>query len=125
MDRTVAWTNISGAACGSPAGALLETIRWKETPTALKEVYFQPLDSLQAAVKARAGRFVSFANYDYLGLGEDRRCTAGGRRCGAVAGVAQRLRVSSAETERSHDLSSARLPPSLACRTRSPWSADG
>jgi 7-keto-8-aminopelargonate synthetase-like enzyme len=56
------------------AGGALVTQRSVEgTVAALKEVYFQPLDGLQSAVKASAGRFVSFANYDYLGLGQDRR----------------------------------------------------
>jgi 7-keto-8-aminopelargonate synthetase-like enzyme len=54
-------------------GALLTRGSIEENVAALKQVYFQPLDALQAAVKARAGRFVSFANYDYLGLGEDSR----------------------------------------------------
>ncbi|HEX4079741.1 MAG TPA: pyridoxal phosphate-dependent aminotransferase family protein [Rhizomicrobium sp.] len=54
-------------------GTLLRHGSIEENVAALKEVYFQPLDSLQAAVRARAGRFVSFANYDYLGLGEDSR----------------------------------------------------
>ncbi len=54
-------------------GTLLTRGSIEENIAALKEVYFQPLDGLQASVKARAGRFVSFANYDYLGLGEDRR----------------------------------------------------
>jgi len=54
-------------------GTLLTHGSIEENIAQLKQVYFQPLDGLQAAVKARAGRFVSFANYDYLGLGEDRR----------------------------------------------------
>lgn len=54
-------------------GTLLTHGSIEENVAALKQVYFQPLDALQAAVKARAGRFVSFANYDYLGLGEDAR----------------------------------------------------
>jgi len=54
-------------------GTLLTHGSIEENIAALKQVYFQPVDALQAAVKARAGRFVSFANYDYLGLGEDGR----------------------------------------------------
>jgi 8-amino-7-oxononanoate synthase len=54
-------------------GSLLTRDSIEENLAALKEVYFQPLDALQTAVRARAGRFVSFANYDYLGLGEDKR----------------------------------------------------
>jgi 8-amino-7-oxononanoate synthase len=54
-------------------GALVTHGSVEETAAALKSVYFQPLDALQAEVKARTGRFVSFANYDYLGLGEDLR----------------------------------------------------
>lgn len=54
-------------------GSLLTRGSVEDNLEALKKVYFQPLDGLQAAVKARAGRFVSFANYDYLGLGEDPR----------------------------------------------------
>jgi 7-keto-8-aminopelargonate synthetase-like enzyme len=54
-------------------GALLTHGSIEENVAALKQIYFQPLDALQALVKSRAGRFVSFANYDYLGLGEDQR----------------------------------------------------
>lgn len=39
----------------------------------LKNVYFQPLDTVKAEVEARGDSFVSFANYDYLGLGADPR----------------------------------------------------
>jgi 7-keto-8-aminopelargonate synthetase-like enzyme len=54
-------------------GSLVSRGSIDENLAALKEVYFQPLDGLQQTVKARTGRFVSFANYDYLGLGEDPR----------------------------------------------------
>jgi 8-amino-7-oxononanoate synthase len=54
-------------------GALVTYGSVEETIAAMKEIYFQPLDGLREAVKARAGRFVSFANYDYLGLGHDLR----------------------------------------------------
>lgn len=54
-------------------GTLLTRDSVEENLAALKQIYFQPLDALQAKVKARAGRFVSFANYDYLGLGQDAR----------------------------------------------------
>jgi 7-keto-8-aminopelargonate synthetase-like enzyme len=54
-------------------GALVTESSVEETVAALKDVYFQPLDGLQAAIRESAGHFVSFANYDYLGLGEDRR----------------------------------------------------
>lgn len=54
-------------------GSLVAHGSIEENLAALKEIYFQPLDGLQQTVKARTGRFVSFANYDYLGLGEDPR----------------------------------------------------
>jgi 7-keto-8-aminopelargonate synthetase-like enzyme len=54
-------------------GTLLTRDSVEQNLAALKQVYFQPLDALKAKVKARAGHFVSFANYDYLGLGEDSR----------------------------------------------------
>ncbi|HEY3638485.1 MAG TPA: pyridoxal phosphate-dependent aminotransferase family protein [Rhizomicrobium sp.] len=54
-------------------GTLLTHGSIEENVKALKQIYFQPLDALKAEVMARAGRFVSFANYDYLGLGEDPR----------------------------------------------------
>lgn len=54
-------------------GTLLTRDSVEENLAALRKVYFQPLDALQAKVRDRAGRFVSFANYDYLGLGEDAR----------------------------------------------------
>jgi 8-amino-7-oxononanoate synthase len=68
-------------------GALLTHGSIEENIADLKQVYFQPLDALQAAVKARAGRFVSFANYDYLGLGEDRRVRQAAADAALVFGV--------------------------------------
>lgn len=64
-------------------GSLLSHGTVDENLDALKKVYFQPLDELQAAVRARTGRFVSFANYDYLGLGEEPRV----RRAAAEAAL--------------------------------------
>ena len=75
-------------------GTLLTHGSIEENITALKQVYFQPLDALHAAVKARAGRFVSFANYDYLGLGEDvrvRRAAADAALSFGVGAEASRL----------------------------------
>src|SRR5438552_17759478 len=54
-------------------GTLLTRDSIEENLAGLKQVHLQPLDALPAKVKARAGRFVSFANYDYLGLGQDSR----------------------------------------------------
>jgi 8-amino-7-oxononanoate synthase len=65
-------------------GTLLTRDSIETNLAALRQVYFQPLDALQAKVKARAGRFVSFANYDYLGLGEDARV----RKAAAEAALA-------------------------------------
>jgi 8-amino-7-oxononanoate synthase len=75
-------------------GTLLTHGSIEENVAALKQVYFQPLDALQASVKARAGRFVSFANYDYLGLGEDprvRRAAADAALSFGVGAEASRL----------------------------------
>lgn len=57
-------------------GKLLAGRGLEESLAALKEVYFRSVDTLRPDVEARAGRFVSFANYDYLGLGGDERVRA-------------------------------------------------
>ena len=62
-------------------GTLLTHGSIEENVAALKQVYFQPLDALHASVKARAGRFVSFANYDYTGTWRGYPRAAGGGRC--------------------------------------------
>jgi 8-amino-7-oxononanoate synthase len=54
-------------------GSLMKPHAIEDSLAALKQVYLQPLDELAAQAKSDAGRFVSFANYDYLGLGEDGR----------------------------------------------------
>jgi 7-keto-8-aminopelargonate synthetase-like enzyme len=68
-------------------GTLLRHGSLEENVAALKEVYFQPLDTLQAAVRARAGHFVSFANYDYLGLGADDRVRQAAANAALAFGV--------------------------------------
>ncbi|HEX4157987.1 MAG TPA: pyridoxal phosphate-dependent aminotransferase family protein [Rhizomicrobium sp.] len=75
-------------------GTLLTHGSIEENVAALKQVYFQPLDALHESVKARAGRFISFANYDYLGLGEDprvRRAAADAALSFGVGAEASRL----------------------------------
>ena len=64
-------------------GALLSNTTFEENIVALKQVYLQPVDALGDAMRSSGGSFVSFANYDYLGLGEDRRV----RRAAAQAAL--------------------------------------
>ena len=45
----------------------------EETVAAMKAVYFQSVDTLTRKFEEKGKRFVSFANYDYLGLGKDNR----------------------------------------------------
>ena len=45
----------------------------EETVAAMKTVYFRSVDTLKHEVESEGGQFVSFANYDYLGLGKDSR----------------------------------------------------
>lgn len=56
----------------------------EETLAAMKTVYFRSVDALKRQIEERGGRFVSFANYDYLGLGQDSRVSAA-----AAAGASQ------------------------------------
>jgi 7-keto-8-aminopelargonate synthetase-like enzyme len=44
-----------------------------ESLAALKQVYLQPMDVLATERAAACGQFVSFAHYDYVGLGKDSR----------------------------------------------------
>jgi len=44
-----------------------------ESVAALKEIYFKSVDALKRDADVKGTRFVSFANYDYLGLGHDAR----------------------------------------------------
>jgi len=44
-----------------------------EVMESLRQVYLKPIDALQAELLSSLGRFVSFANYDYVGLGTDPR----------------------------------------------------
>ena len=57
----------------------------KKPSLPLKAIYLRPLDKLQAEMRGTVGRFVSFANYDYLGLGEDPRM----RKAAAQAALTQ------------------------------------
>lgn len=68
-------------------GSLVSRGSIEENLAALKEVYFQPLDALQQAVRTRTGRFVSFANYDYVGLGEDPRVRKAAANAALTLGV--------------------------------------
>src|SRR5580693_9510593 len=54
-------------------GPMINADSIEESLALLKTIYLRPLDKLQAEMMATVGRFVSFANYDYLGLGEDPR----------------------------------------------------
>jgi 8-amino-7-oxononanoate synthase len=64
------------------AGGKLTTGRaYEESIQQLKTVYLKPVDVLRREAEAEGRRFVSFANYDYLGLGKDARV----RRAAAAA----------------------------------------
>jgi 8-amino-7-oxononanoate synthase len=45
----------------------------EENVLALRQVYFKSVDTLRREAEAKGSRFISFANYDYLGLGRDVR----------------------------------------------------
>ncbi len=68
-------------------GALIGDRPFEASVAALKQVYFRPLDSLKADVTERVGQFVSFANYDYLGLGEDLRVREAAAKAALTLGV--------------------------------------
>lgn len=55
------------------AGPLMRPDAIEQSIVGLKEVFLQPVDELSAELEAAAGRFVTFANYDYLGLGDEQR----------------------------------------------------
>jgi len=60
----------------------------------MKKVYFKSVDALKQDALARGTRFVSFANYDYLGLGRDarvRRAAAGAAEEWGLGSEASRL----------------------------------
>jgi len=54
-------------------GALFSGRAYEASVAAIEGVYLQPLEGLKEQLLSRSGRFVSFANYDYLGLGGDAR----------------------------------------------------
>jgi 8-amino-7-oxononanoate synthase len=60
---------------------------FEDNIAALKEIYLQPLDKLQADIEKRGGSFVSFANYDYLGLGQDQRIRQAAAHAALTQGV--------------------------------------
>ena len=66
-------------------GPMINADDIEESLALLKTIYLRPLDKLQAEMLATVGRFVSFANYDYLGLGEDPRL----RQAAATAALTQ------------------------------------
>ena len=59
----------------------------EESLAHLKTIYLRPLDKLQAEMLATVGRFVSFANYDYLGLGEDPRLRQAAANAALTQGI--------------------------------------
>jgi len=68
-------------------GALFSGRSYEASVAALGELYAQPLEGLREQLLARGGRFVSFANYDYLGLGEDSRVRQAAARAALELGV--------------------------------------
>ncbi len=68
-------------------GPLFSGRPYEESLAAIQGVYLQPVDALKAEIVARGGRFVSFANYDYLGLGEDARVRGAAARAAVELGV--------------------------------------
>jgi 7-keto-8-aminopelargonate synthetase-like enzyme len=68
-------------------GALVKDRPFEASVAALKQIYFRPLDALKVDVAERVGHFVSFANYDYLGLGDDKRVREAGAKAALTLGV--------------------------------------
>jgi 8-amino-7-oxononanoate synthase len=64
-------------------GSMMRLGAIEESLDALKEVYLQSIDAVESERLTATGRFISFANYDYLGLGQDRRV----RQAGATAAM--------------------------------------
>ncbi len=54
-------------------GSMMRKDAIEDSLAFLRAIYLQPIDVVAAESIARCGRFVSFANYDYAGLGEDQR----------------------------------------------------
>jgi 8-amino-7-oxononanoate synthase len=68
-------------------GPMISGGTFEDNIAALKEIYLQPLDKLQADIEKRGGTFVSFANYDYLGLGQDLRIRQAAAHAALTQGV--------------------------------------
>jgi 8-amino-7-oxononanoate synthase len=68
-------------------GALFSGRAYEASVAAIEGVYLQPLEGLKEQLLSRSGRFVSFANYDYLGLGGDARVRGAAARAALELGV--------------------------------------
>jgi 8-amino-7-oxononanoate synthase len=68
-------------------GSMMRKDAIEDSLAFLRSVYLQPIDIVAAESIARCGRFVSFANYDYLGLSEDQRLKAAASRAAIEQGI--------------------------------------
>jgi 8-amino-7-oxononanoate synthase len=68
-------------------GPMIDADSIEESLSALKAIYLRPLDKLQTEMLATVGRFVTFANYDYLGLGEDPRMRQAAANAALTQGI--------------------------------------
>lgn len=68
-------------------GSLLSSASFDENIAALKQIYLQPIDALCDAMRLQNSGFVSFANYDYVGLGEDPRVRQAAAKAAIELGV--------------------------------------
>jgi 8-amino-7-oxononanoate synthase len=64
-------------------GSMAQSASYDDALAAVKDIYFKPMEALEVEGLSTSGQFVSFANYDYLGLGADQRV----RRAAATAAL--------------------------------------
>src|SRR3954463_12104626 len=87
MDHKYSLDKYAWRRARAAGGPMLSGGSFEDNIAALKEIYLQPVDTLQAEIEKRGGTFVSFANYDYLGLGQDQRIRQAAAHAALTHGV--------------------------------------
>ena len=87
MDHKASLDKYTWRRARAAGGPMVSGGSLEDSIAALKEIYLQPLDKLKADVEKRGGSFVSFANYDYLGLGQDQRIRQAAAHAALTQGV--------------------------------------